>query len=247
MAEGYATFAANGVHHDWYVIEEVSDPNGLRYEHKLEADRAFTPADGEQRDVRARAGRRRTAPAPRRRRWNGRPPARPARRRSGRPTTSTSRRRGSSATPRSWPPRSRTRAATATTRSSGYLEPFFGARLPDPDVDGVHGARARRASRCGTSRTRLELHGENPTYSPPPDDVRADHDDAADHHHDADHRPRRRPRLGAADHRPSRRPRRSRRRRRSRRPTDATCSRRPGVSADDTSRSASPAAASPRR
>ena len=44
MAEGYSTFASNGVHHDWYVIEEVSDPNGLRYEHKLKADRAFTPA-----------------------------------------------------------------------------------------------------------------------------------------------------------------------------------------------------------
>ena len=44
MAEGYATFASNGVHHDWYLIEQVSDPNGLRYEHKLKADRAFTPA-----------------------------------------------------------------------------------------------------------------------------------------------------------------------------------------------------------
>ncbi|MEJ7628288.1 MAG: transglycosylase domain-containing protein, partial [Nocardioidaceae bacterium] len=44
MADSYATFAANGVHAGWYVIQSVSDPGGPVYEHNTEATRAFSPA-----------------------------------------------------------------------------------------------------------------------------------------------------------------------------------------------------------
>ncbi|MGH3367432.1 MAG: transglycosylase domain-containing protein, partial [Nocardioidaceae bacterium] len=43
MAEGYATFAANGEQADWYVLEEVTDDGGqVRYQHKEETERAFS-------------------------------------------------------------------------------------------------------------------------------------------------------------------------------------------------------------
>jgi membrane peptidoglycan carboxypeptidase len=44
MAEGYATFANNGVHNNWYVIQSVSDRSGTRYEHKGHPTRAFSEA-----------------------------------------------------------------------------------------------------------------------------------------------------------------------------------------------------------
>jgi membrane peptidoglycan carboxypeptidase len=44
MADAYATFAANGYHHDWYIIQSVSSPGGSLYEHKLSATQAFSPA-----------------------------------------------------------------------------------------------------------------------------------------------------------------------------------------------------------
>jgi membrane peptidoglycan carboxypeptidase len=44
MADSYATFASNGNHHDWYIIQSVSNPGGSIYEHKQEATRAFSPA-----------------------------------------------------------------------------------------------------------------------------------------------------------------------------------------------------------
>ncbi|MGH3496398.1 MAG: transglycosylase domain-containing protein [Nocardioidaceae bacterium] len=45
MADGYATFAANGQHAPWYVIERVTDPNGQTlYDHKVKTDQAFSPA-----------------------------------------------------------------------------------------------------------------------------------------------------------------------------------------------------------
>jgi membrane peptidoglycan carboxypeptidase len=44
MAEGYATFANNGVHNNWYVIQSVSDRSGTRYEHKAHPTRAFREA-----------------------------------------------------------------------------------------------------------------------------------------------------------------------------------------------------------
>jgi membrane peptidoglycan carboxypeptidase len=42
MAEGYATFAAEGVHADWYVIERVSDSEGELYKHRDESSRVFS-------------------------------------------------------------------------------------------------------------------------------------------------------------------------------------------------------------
>ncbi len=42
MAEAYATFAADGKQADWYMIEEVSDSGGLRYEHRDEPNQAFS-------------------------------------------------------------------------------------------------------------------------------------------------------------------------------------------------------------
>ncbi len=44
MAEAYATFAAQGEHSNWYVLQKVSDANGLRYEHADETDQVFTAA-----------------------------------------------------------------------------------------------------------------------------------------------------------------------------------------------------------
>jgi len=45
MAEGYATFAANGRQADWYVLQKVTDPNGsVRFKHQGGNDRAFSPA-----------------------------------------------------------------------------------------------------------------------------------------------------------------------------------------------------------
>jgi membrane peptidoglycan carboxypeptidase len=43
MANSYATFAAQGEHNDWYVIEKVSDDNGeVRYEHERNPERAYS-------------------------------------------------------------------------------------------------------------------------------------------------------------------------------------------------------------
>ena len=42
MAEGYATFAAGGVHADWYVIERVSDSEGELYKHPDSSSRVFS-------------------------------------------------------------------------------------------------------------------------------------------------------------------------------------------------------------
>jgi membrane peptidoglycan carboxypeptidase len=45
MAEGYATFAANGRQADWYVLEKITESDGsVRYRHQKGSDRAFTPA-----------------------------------------------------------------------------------------------------------------------------------------------------------------------------------------------------------
>ncbi|MEJ7706410.1 MAG: transglycosylase domain-containing protein [Nocardioidaceae bacterium] len=44
MANAYATFAAQGEHAEWYVVEKVTDASGVRYEHRLETDKAFPPA-----------------------------------------------------------------------------------------------------------------------------------------------------------------------------------------------------------
>jgi membrane peptidoglycan carboxypeptidase len=45
MAEGYATFAANGRHAEWYLLEKVTDASGnVRLKHQTESERAFTPA-----------------------------------------------------------------------------------------------------------------------------------------------------------------------------------------------------------
>jgi membrane peptidoglycan carboxypeptidase len=45
MAEGYATFAANGRQADWYVLEKVTDDDGtVRYRHQEDTERAFSPA-----------------------------------------------------------------------------------------------------------------------------------------------------------------------------------------------------------
>jgi membrane peptidoglycan carboxypeptidase len=45
MAEGYATFAANGRQADWYVLEKVTDDDGsVRYRHQPDTERAFSPA-----------------------------------------------------------------------------------------------------------------------------------------------------------------------------------------------------------
>ena len=44
MAEAYATFAAKGQHSSWYVLETVSDPSGLRYEHRVRTSRSFSSA-----------------------------------------------------------------------------------------------------------------------------------------------------------------------------------------------------------
>ncbi|MGI8578660.1 MAG: transglycosylase domain-containing protein [Nocardioidaceae bacterium] len=44
QADGYATFAAQGRHADWYAIERVTDAHGLRYEHQAHPTQAFTPA-----------------------------------------------------------------------------------------------------------------------------------------------------------------------------------------------------------
>ncbi|MDQ3096478.1 MAG: penicillin-binding protein, partial [Actinomycetota bacterium] len=42
MAEAYATFATEGEHADWYIIEEVGDSGGTRYEHEAEVSRVFS-------------------------------------------------------------------------------------------------------------------------------------------------------------------------------------------------------------
>ncbi|HYO33507.1 MAG TPA: transglycosylase domain-containing protein [Nocardioidaceae bacterium] len=42
MADGYATFAAQGQQADWHVISRVTDPRGVQYEHLTTTDRAFS-------------------------------------------------------------------------------------------------------------------------------------------------------------------------------------------------------------
>jgi membrane peptidoglycan carboxypeptidase len=44
MAEGYATFAAQGEHANWYVLQRITDASGVRYEHRETSTRAFSPA-----------------------------------------------------------------------------------------------------------------------------------------------------------------------------------------------------------
>jgi membrane peptidoglycan carboxypeptidase len=44
MADGYATFAAQGQHAPWYAISKVSDASGVQYEHLTRTDAAFRPA-----------------------------------------------------------------------------------------------------------------------------------------------------------------------------------------------------------
>jgi membrane peptidoglycan carboxypeptidase len=44
MAEGYATFAAQGEHSNWYVLQRITDASGVRYEHRATITRAFSPA-----------------------------------------------------------------------------------------------------------------------------------------------------------------------------------------------------------
>ncbi|MDP9318980.1 MAG: transglycosylase domain-containing protein, partial [Actinomycetota bacterium] len=44
MANSYATFAANGNHAGWYVIQSVSNAGGPVYEHMTDTTRAFSPA-----------------------------------------------------------------------------------------------------------------------------------------------------------------------------------------------------------
>ena len=44
MAEGYATFAANGKQADWYVLEKVTDSDGeVRFKHEQKSERRFSP------------------------------------------------------------------------------------------------------------------------------------------------------------------------------------------------------------
>jgi membrane peptidoglycan carboxypeptidase len=42
MAEAYGTFAAQGVHSDWYVLERVTDSEGELYKHRDERERVFS-------------------------------------------------------------------------------------------------------------------------------------------------------------------------------------------------------------
>jgi membrane peptidoglycan carboxypeptidase len=166
MAEGYSTFAANGVHHDWYMIEEVSDPNGLRYEHKLKADRAFSPAvasnvtyaleqvvDGGT-GAAAQALQRPTA---------------------GKTGTATFGTADDQYVSSSWFVGYTPQLATAITYTrgdgndslEGYLEPFYGANYPTQTWTAfMELALAGQPVRQFPDP--LELHGENPTYSPPP-------------------------------------------------------------------------------
>jgi membrane peptidoglycan carboxypeptidase len=44
MAEGYATFAAQGEHANWYLLQKITDASGVRFEHRSVSDRAFSPA-----------------------------------------------------------------------------------------------------------------------------------------------------------------------------------------------------------
>ncbi|MEJ7743471.1 MAG: transglycosylase domain-containing protein [Nocardioidaceae bacterium] len=56
MAEAYATFAAEGEHADWYIIEKVGDSGGIRYEHDCEDQPGVQLRRRQQCVVRAPAG-----------------------------------------------------------------------------------------------------------------------------------------------------------------------------------------------
>ncbi len=146
MAEAYATFAANGERNSWYVIQQVSDENGLRMEHKDQPDRAFTPAIASnvsyalQQVVQSGTGQRAQALG------------RPAGGKTG--TATATQANGDQRVVSSWfsgytpqlstavspDPRRRHQAAR---RLPGHV---LRGGLPDRDVDGVHEGRSRGAA-----------------------------------------------------------------------------------------------------
>ncbi|HEY7042978.1 MAG TPA: transglycosylase domain-containing protein, partial [Nocardioidaceae bacterium] len=166
MAEGYSTFADNGVHHDWYVIEKVTDANGLRYEHKIQGDRAFTPAISSnvtyalEQVVKDGTGAAAQALE------------RPAAGKTGTATFGTADNQYVSS---SWFVGFTPQLSTAITYTrgdgndslEGYLEPFFGANYPTQTWTSFM-EKALAGSPELDFPEPAELHGENPTYSPPP-------------------------------------------------------------------------------
>ena len=166
MAEGYSTFAANGVHHNWYVIEKVTDANGLRYEHKIRDDQAFTPAVASnvtyalEQVVKDGTGAAAQALQ------------RPAAGKTGTATFGTADNQYVSS---SWFVGYTPQLSTAITYTrgdgndslEGYLEPFYGATYPTQTWTAFM-EKALVGSPVLDFPDPMELHGENPTYSPPP-------------------------------------------------------------------------------
>ena len=166
MAEAYATFAANGEHNDWYVLQKVTDANGLRYEHKDRGDRPFTPAISSnvsyalQQVVKAGTG------------ANAQALGRPAAGKTGTATFGTANDQYVSS---SWFVGYTPQLSTAVTYTrgdgndslEGYLEPFFGANYPTQTWT-AYMKTALEGLPVVNFPPPAELHGENPTYSPPP-------------------------------------------------------------------------------
>jgi membrane peptidoglycan carboxypeptidase len=167
MAEGYATFATNGEHDDWYVIQKVSDPNGLRYEHKARPDRPFSPAIASnvtyalEQVVDNGTGQRAQALD------------RPAAGKTGTATATTA--NGDQRVVSSWFTGYTPQLSTAVTLTrgngtkplDGYLDTFFGADYPT-ETWTEYMKVALEGQPVRDFPEPAELHGENPTYSPPP-------------------------------------------------------------------------------
>ncbi|MBA3310171.1 MAG: penicillin-binding protein, partial [Nocardioidaceae bacterium] len=178
MAEGYATFAAGGEHADWYLLEEVSDPSGLLFEHQDETDTAFSPAVTSnityalEQVIDSGSG---TAAKALRR---------PAAGKTGTATSSAdSNKDGQDDVSSSWFVGYTPQLATAVMyvrgdgndALDGYLEPFYGGAYP-AETWTAYMAEALAGEPIEGFPAPAELQGEPPTYVPPTTSYEATYD-----------------------------------------------------------------------
>jgi membrane peptidoglycan carboxypeptidase len=167
MANAYGTFAAEGDHADWYVIQKVSDRNGLRYEHRDKTDAAFSKAISSnvtyalQQVVQTGTG------------TNALALGRPAAGKTG--TATAVQPDGTQHVSSSWFVGYTPQLSTAVmfvrgqgneALDDGYLDPFFGGTYPT-QTWAAYMKKALEGKPVQDFPDPMELHGESPTSVPP--------------------------------------------------------------------------------
>jgi membrane peptidoglycan carboxypeptidase len=168
MANAYGTFAAEGEHSDWYIIEKVSDQNGLRYQHREKQDQAFSKAIASnvtyalEQVVQTGTG------------TNALALGRPAAGKTG--TATAVQKDGTQHVSSSWFVGYTPQLSTAVMYvrgqgneplDDGYLDPFFGGTFPT-QTWAAYMKKALEGEPVKDFPDPAELHGESPTYVPPP-------------------------------------------------------------------------------